>query len=194
MPFDGQDTALIDKTINVIGAGLYPLGLSLLLPLFLYAIVSEKEERLIEIMRMNGLKLKYYWVCTFIFNFVISIITFTIFYIFGKYILALSFFTSTSSALMWILLIGWAIAQISMTNLVQIFIRNGKSATIIGYILSIFSSLVGETIAVAVYADPLRMPFMLLLYPPFALCRIIYIMGIACSSTGCYSSLSSLNE
>jgi hypothetical protein len=40
MPFDGQDTALIDKTINEIGSGLYPLGLSLLLPLFLYVIVS----------------------------------------------------------------------------------------------------------------------------------------------------------
>lgn len=40
MPFDGLDTALIDKTVNVVGAGLYPLGLSLLLPLFLYSIVS----------------------------------------------------------------------------------------------------------------------------------------------------------
>lgn len=40
MPFNGEDTALIDKTVNVVGSGLYPLGLSLLLPLFLYAIVS----------------------------------------------------------------------------------------------------------------------------------------------------------
>ena len=37
MPFDGSSTALVDKTVNVVGAGLYPLGLSLLLPLFLYA-------------------------------------------------------------------------------------------------------------------------------------------------------------
>lgn len=90
---------------------------------------------------------------------------------------------------MWILFVGWGIAQIGMTNLVQIFIRSGKSATIIGYILSIFSTLLGETIAVAVYADPLTMPFWLLVYPPFALCRIIYIMGIACSSLGCYRSI-----
>jgi hypothetical protein len=40
MPFSGEDRALIDKAINVVGTGLYPLGLSLLLPLFLYAIVS----------------------------------------------------------------------------------------------------------------------------------------------------------
>jgi hypothetical protein len=43
MPFDGKDTALIDKSINVMGSGLYPLGLSMMLPLFLYAIVAEKE-------------------------------------------------------------------------------------------------------------------------------------------------------
>jgi hypothetical protein len=45
MPFDGEDTALLDKIVNVIGSGLYPLGLSLLIPIFLYMIVSEKEER-----------------------------------------------------------------------------------------------------------------------------------------------------
>jgi hypothetical protein len=40
MPFDGEDSALINKVINIMGSGLYPLGLSLLLPLFLFAIVS----------------------------------------------------------------------------------------------------------------------------------------------------------
>lgn len=145
-------------------------------------------------MRMNGLKLKYYWICTFIFNFAISMLTFSLFYIFGTFILKLTFFTTTSAALMWLMFVGWGIAQISLTNFVQIFIRNGKSATIIGYILSIFSSLVGDTISMAVYADPLKMPFWLLCYPPFALCRIIYLMGIACSSTGCYSSVSSFHS
>ena len=94
---------------------------------------------------------------------------------------------------MWIMFIGWAIAQIGMTNFVQIFISNAKSATIVGYVLSIFSTLLGETVAVAVYADPLKMPMWLLAYPPFALCRIIYIMGIACSSSGCYSSITHIN-
>ena len=45
MPFSGEDTSLIDKAVNVIGSGLYPLGLSLLMPIFLYMVVSEKEER-----------------------------------------------------------------------------------------------------------------------------------------------------
>lgn len=40
MPFSGEDTSLIDKAVNVIGSGLYPLGMSLLMPIFLYMVVS----------------------------------------------------------------------------------------------------------------------------------------------------------
>lgn len=40
MPFDGVDKSLMSKATNVIGSGLYGLGLSLLLPIFLYSIVS----------------------------------------------------------------------------------------------------------------------------------------------------------
>lgn len=40
MPFEGEDKSLIDKISNVLGSGLYPLGLSLLIPIFLYSIVS----------------------------------------------------------------------------------------------------------------------------------------------------------
>lgn len=40
MPFSGEDKSFMNKMINVIGSGLYPLGLSLLLPLLLYTVVS----------------------------------------------------------------------------------------------------------------------------------------------------------
>ena len=194
MPFKGEDVALLDKTVNVVGSGLYPLGLSLLLPLFLYAIISEKEDKLIEAMRMNGLDIRYYWVSTFIFNFGLSMLTFAIFFIFGRYVLDLTFFTQTHAGLMWLTLVGWAIAQIGLTNLVQIFISNSKSATIVGYLLSIFGSLVGETLAVFIYAFPMQPPFALMLFPPFCMCRIVYLMGLACSSTGCFSEVFSSGQ
>lgn len=43
MPLIGEDRSFILKLINVTGAMLYPMSLSLLLPVFLYAIVLEKE-------------------------------------------------------------------------------------------------------------------------------------------------------
>ena len=43
MPINGDDISLILKIINVTGACLYPFALALLMPVFLYAIVLEKE-------------------------------------------------------------------------------------------------------------------------------------------------------
>ena len=80
-----------------------------------------------------------------------------------------------------------------MTSLVQIFINNSKTATIVGYIISIFSTLIGEVIATLIFPLPMTFPYALLLYPPFALCRIIYYLGWSCSNnTGCYRSLAGL--
>lgn len=92
MPFKGEDTALLDKVVNVIGSGLYPLGLSLLIPIFLYMVVSEKEEKQIEIMKMNGLDPKHYWVNFFIVSFILSMITSLIMYIIGTYAVDIVFF------------------------------------------------------------------------------------------------------
>lgn len=68
------------------GAYLYPLALSLLLPIFIYTMVLEKEEKLLDMMKMNGLKMKNYWTVNIIFFLLITFITFLIFFIFGCFI------------------------------------------------------------------------------------------------------------
>ncbi len=100
MPIKDQDKGFMMKIINLAGASLFPLSLSLLLPVFMYAIVLEKEERLLEMMKMNGMKMRNYWFVTYIFNFSMYFIMIVIFYIFGYAILELSFFTETNSALL----------------------------------------------------------------------------------------------
>lgn len=191
MPFEGEDTALLDKVVNVIGSGLYPLGLSLLMPILLYMVVSEKEERQIEIMKMNGLDPKHYWVNFFIVSFILSMLTSLNIYLVGTFIIDVPFFRDTSFFVLWTTFIGWAFAQIALTSFVQIFITNSKTATIVGYLLSIFSSIIGEVITTLIFPIPMAMPLPLLLYPPFALCRVIYYIGWNCSDTrGCYKSLS----
>jgi hypothetical protein len=47
MPLIGEDRSFLLKLINVTGSTMYPMALALLLPVFLYAIVLEKEERLL---------------------------------------------------------------------------------------------------------------------------------------------------
>lgn len=194
MPFSGEDKSFMNKAINVMGSGLYPLGLSLLLPLFLYLLVSEKEERQVEIMKMNGLNMKYYWINFFIVSFLMSIFTSLVMYLVAIFIIDITFFTQTSALVVWIVFIVWAIAQTSMTSFVQVFIDNSKTATIVGYVLSIFSTLVGIAISTVIFPYPFTLPFYLMIYPPFALNRIVYHLGLACAdSRECYKSFVDLD-
>jgi len=110
MPVEGADRSFILRIISVIGSSLYPFALSLLLPIFMYAIVLEKEEKLLEMMKMNGMNMREYWLMTFIFSFIITILTFLLFFLFGYFILELDFFTGTSKFVLSIVLLGWSIA------------------------------------------------------------------------------------
>lgn len=103
MPFSSNDGENVQRIINVAGSTFYPLAVSLLMPMFMYTIVLEKEvfrlnlqSKLIEIMKINGLKMRYYWICNFIFNFLLYTVTMVIFNIFGGLILGLSLFTDTN--------------------------------------------------------------------------------------------------
>ena len=51
-------------------------------------------------------------------------------------------------------LFGWAISQLSIANLVQVFINKGRTATVVGYVLCIFMTLIAQTLASGIYPMP----------------------------------------
>ena len=116
MPLEGQDKSWIMRIINITGASLYPLALSLLLPVFMYVIVLEKEERLIEMMKMNGMRMRNYWAVTYLFDFMLYLVAFLIFVLFGFFVLELSFFTETST---WLLVRIYILFEL---NLIEFFL------------------------------------------------------------------------
>lgn len=192
-PLITNEQILINNMINIVSSTIFPISLSLLLPVFLYAIVLEKEEKLIQMMRMNGMKMRYYWLVNFIFNLLLSFITATIFYLFGRFILKNSFFTDTNFFLQVFTLFGWMLAQIGMATLFQTFISHSNSANIIGYLLSIWTAMIAATLNVGLYQYPLQYPYILKMYAPFAFNRIMYIILSKCSIESCPKSLSGLD-
>lgn len=131
-------------------------------------------------MKMNGLNIKYYWINFFIVSFIISMISSINMYL-SAYYIDIMFFTKTATSVIWMMFVSWSIAQISMTTLFQVFINNSKTATIVGYILSIFSTIIGLTISTLIYPYPTKVPTYVLLYPPFSLSRIVFHIGMACA-------------
>jgi hypothetical protein len=119
----------IQRIINVAGAVFYPMAISLLMPLFMYTIVLEKEEKLIEIMKINGMKMRYYWLSNFTFNFMLYLTTMIIFNFVGAFALNLSLFTQTNFFLLCLIYIGWGLCQVGMAFFFQAFLSNARSAT-----------------------------------------------------------------
>lgn len=194
MPFSGEDKSLLNRMVNVLGSGLYPLGLSLLLPVLLYLLVSEREERQLEMMKMNGLEMRCYWVNFFVVSLFMGLAASLFMFVIGRYVIEVTFFVSTGGMLLWSVFLGWAIAQVSLAALVQVFIDSAKAATIVGYILSIFSTLVGVAISTVIFPSPMTLPLLLVLYPPFALSRIVFHLGVACAdSRECYRSFAGID-
>ena len=100
MPYKQDDNDNIQRIINLAGSTFYPMAVSLLMPLFLYTIVLEKESKLIEIMKINGMKMRFYWLSNFAFNFLLYSATMLIFNLFGSLCLGLTLFTQTNVLLL----------------------------------------------------------------------------------------------
>ena len=68
------------------------MALSLLFPVMLYGLVLEKEEKLVQMMKMNGMKIYNYWLVYFLFNFALCLVTNIVFFMLGVFVLQTSFF------------------------------------------------------------------------------------------------------
>jgi hypothetical protein len=69
-PFKFDLAGVISKTQTMLGTVLLPVCLMMGFPIFLFNVVNEKEKRLIEIMKINGLKMSNYWITSFFFNYI----------------------------------------------------------------------------------------------------------------------------
>lgn len=190
MPEDESGVSFIDTIINLVAIILFPVSLSLLFPVFLYTVVLEKEEKLIQMMKMNGMKISSYWLVYFIFNFVLSMLTNIIFVLLGTLLTKMRFFLETDPFLIATVLIGWSLAQIGMAVFFQTFLNKSRSANIIGYLISIWTSMIGSTLCIGVYQFPNELPMGARFFAPFAFTRIIYLMLSGCSEGKCFGSIS----
>ena len=127
-------------------------------------------------MKMNGMKISNYWLVYFIFNFGLCFITILVFFLLGAFVLRTDFFLKTSPLLLILVPIGWSLSMIGMAAFFQTFLSKSRSANIIGYIVAIWTMMIGSTLSVGVYQVPSEFPGWLQALPPFAFNRLFYLM------------------
>jgi uncharacterized membrane protein len=75
------------------------------------------------------MKMRFYWLSNFCFNFGLYSLTMVIFYLVGSFGFGLSMFTDTN---IWILIsvfVGWGFCQVAMAFFFQAFLNNARSST-----------------------------------------------------------------
>lgn len=168
---------------SILAAFLFPFAFSFLFPVYVYGIVHEKQEKLREIMKMNGLKMKMYWIINYLYNLVLYS-TVTLVVIIIGIIFGLPFFTKTSGLLTILLFLGWGLNQISFGFMLTTFFSKARTATIICYLLVIFGILISNVVNAAAYSDS-EANSGYLIWPAFAFYRAIYLIGTNCADNLC---------
>lgn len=96
MPFHAQLDKEVLKIINFIGNIVYPVCISLCMPVFLHHFVMEKEKKLVENMKTNGLNMYNYWLVNGIYNYASFTVTVFLQFAVGRWVLELDFFRDTN--------------------------------------------------------------------------------------------------
>ena len=194
-----RETPDLLGVVEVFGSFLYPMALTLQLPVYIFIIVLEKETRLRELQKTMGMKMSTYWLSSMTFNMILYVVVAAFFWIVGAAV-NLRFFTQTGTDLMLVFFLLWGLSLNSMALLISSVISSRRVATVVGYIIVLFGNGIALVLSDGIYGDlpdlsvSSRMPSWLLLNPQFAMVRLIYKANFSCAALlNCYGSLSSLS-
>ncbi|KAI8909839.1 hypothetical protein EDD86DRAFT_190811 [Gorgonomyces haynaldii] len=161
---------------GVIGSILYPFGVSFLLPIFIIILVQEKEQRILVMMRMNGMKSWSYYISHYITFYVLYTLSTLVFLISGYYG-KLTFFTLTqSSVLIWMFFV-WGHNQIALAFFFSTLFNRSRFALISSFLVVLCSVMISLAIAQIFQDRPAPTPFFI--WPPFAFYRALLLVNDA---------------
>lgn len=180
MPYEQESDLLI--ILESLGVFLFPIAMSMQMPVYLFLIVMEKEDKLREMMKSSGMSMNTYWFSNYLYFILLYTCVFIFFYLGGLFI-QMRFFTQTDPVLLVIFFLGWGHSLIGLAFLVSACLSSKRSATVMGYVIALIGSMLSLFVAVNLYPyeDGEVMPEIFLLYSQFSFARGVYIMVTDCS-------------
>lgn len=142
---------------------------------------------------MNGMGMLNYWAINFFYNLLISLLTNLVFYIFGYIYLENAFFQQVGLSIIFTVFFGWILSQIGLAMFLQVFLSASRAANIIGYLVAIWTNLIGATLSIALFQYPRELPLSFAIWPTFSFNRLFYLLFTNCSMDQCPKTLSNLS-
>ncbi|KAJ3278070.1 hypothetical protein HDU76_010033, partial [Blyttiomyces sp. JEL0837] len=160
---------------DMIGGGLYPFGVSFLLPIFVIVLVKEKEDKILVMMKMNGLRPFAYYLSHYLTFYILYAISTAIFILVG--VLAnLSFFTLTDPKLLFLLFFLWGHVQITLSFFFASIFSKNRVALVSTFLLVLVGAVVSLVIQ-NLFMNK-QAPAALFLWPPFAFYRALMLVNV----------------
>ena len=194
LPIGPEDNEVnVQRIAGIVTFGIYPLSISLLIPLFIHNIVYEREKKIIELLKINGVKMKNYWISNFIFNYIVYLLMVIPFYMSEALLSNLNILKNTNFSLILVTLLGWGIGQIGISYFFQAFISNENTAIIISFIIVFLIYFFSLCLNLALYVLPREAPYILNIFPIFALYRIFHYITFSCGFQSCLRDFKDVN-
>ncbi|KAG9307569.1 hypothetical protein G9A89_023134 [Geosiphon pyriformis] len=156
-----------------VGGILYPFGVSFLLPIFVITLVKEKEDRILVMMQMNGLKSYSYYLTHYIHFYSLHILTSIVFIVTGV-LCKMEFFTLTQPAVYILLFFFWGHIQIALAFLLSIFFSKSRTALVITFLL-VLCGVIISLATTRLFKD--HAPVAYYIWPPFAFYRALSVVN-----------------
>ncbi|CAL4970641.1 unnamed protein product [Urochloa decumbens] len=190
MPRDGHPMKAPDISF-LVGKLVFVWIVMLLFPVILSSLVYEKQQKLRAMMKMHGLGDMAYWIISYCYFLLISLIYMLLLVIFGS-IVGVKLFASNSYVLQFIIYFTYMNLQISFAFLMTSYFTTVTTSTVTGYLYVIGSGFIGEYLFKPFVEDTSVSRSLIMLmefFPPFSLYRIIYELSPP-PATGFYSDFS----
>ncbi|KAF9098547.1 hypothetical protein BGX27_000767 [Mortierella sp. AM989] len=176
--FRGMPQLFTTKTeipiASLVGRILYPFGVSFLLPIFVITLVKEKEDRILVMMKMSGLKSITYYVAHYIHFYILHIIASLMFIIAG-FAFQMPFFTKVAPGVFLILFFFWGHAQIALAFFLSCFFSKSRTALVIVFLLVLCGVIVSLATESIFDTDPA--PIGYFVWPAFAFYRALSVIN-----------------
>jgi len=123
---------------GLVGLILYPWGVSFLFPVFVLALVKEKEERYLVMMNMNGMKSSTYYIATYLTNLVLAIISMTCFIVTGL-LCEMEMFKRSSMLILILVFFIWSNVLVVISFVFSFFFKRNGSALVTTFLIVLLS-------------------------------------------------------
>ncbi|KAI9328048.1 hypothetical protein DFJ73DRAFT_904539 [Zopfochytrium polystomum] len=173
---DTQSTRLNYEFAGIIGRILFPFGVSFLLPIFVITLVKEKEDRILAMMKMNGLKAWAYYVSHYVTFFILYAISSIIFIVAGR-LTKLSLFTKTGLPVILLLFFVWGNAQVTLAFFFASFFNRSRMALVLVFLI-VLCGVIISLVTNQIFDDG-DFPSAFFIWPPFAFYRALYVLNVA---------------